>query len=324
MATAAGDMTRVSFAVMAFNQEALIGQTLKGALDQDYGNLEIVIADDGSSDATYARILETVKAYDGPHEVRVLERGENLGIARNFQRLIAACRSDFIVYSDGDDISEPDRVRKLTERRRVSDARAMLILSSFMPIDAQSNPVKDFDEGAPFEAPTLEDLAAGRIHCLGATMGFTRNVFERFPAMAEDIKHVDRVIPFRVMLLGGVIDHIDEALVRYRISGGVSRGRARSGSDYLRLVEPARQARLLADAKQRLADLAAVDRPSETLRKACLKTIEGHRAFLAFSTASPWRYEAITLARPSAWKTYLKFRFLPLFALYYGVMRPNK
>ena len=57
---AAGDAPRVSFAVMAFNQQDLIGQTLAGALAQDYGNLEIVIADDGSGDETYARILDAV------------------------------------------------------------------------------------------------------------------------------------------------------------------------------------------------------------------------------------------------------------------------
>ena len=260
-----------------------------------------------------------------------MERGENLGIGRNFQRLVAACRGDFIVYSDGDDISEPDRVRKLTERWRASDAEAALLLSSFTQIDSESNPVEAFDEGAPFRTPSIEDMAAGRIHCLGAAMGFTRNVFERFPAMAEDVKHVDRVIPFRVLLLGGVIDYIDEALVRYRITGGVSRSRARSGRDYLRLVEPARQARLLADAKQRLADLAAADHPGETLRKACLETLESHRTFLAFSTASAWRYEGVAQARAArhgrpagVWKPYLKFRFLPLFALYYAAVRPNR
>ena len=322
---AASDEPRVSFAIMTFNQETLIGAAIAGALAQDHGNLEIVIADDGSTDETYARIVDAVAGYDGPHEIRVLERRENLGISRNFQRLVAACRADFIVYSDGDDISEPDRARKLTARWRASGAETALILSSFTPIDARSNVVERFDEGGPFAVPRIEDLSAGKIRCLGATMAFTKTVFARFPEMDADVKHVDRVIPFRVMLLGGAIDHVDEKLVRYRTLGGVSRNMARSGRDYLKSVEPDRQRRLLADAKQRLADLSASHTVDDRSRKNCIRKIENHRTFLAFSDSSALGYEVTALARArrdrglgNILKNYLKFRFLPLFDLYYG------
>ena len=43
----------VSFCILTYNQEKFIEDAIKGALSQEYDNLEIIISDDGSTDRTY-------------------------------------------------------------------------------------------------------------------------------------------------------------------------------------------------------------------------------------------------------------------------------
>ena len=77
-------------------------------------------------------------------------------------------------------------------------------------------------------------MAAGKIHVLGATAAVTKTLFTNFPPIDDKVRHEDRVLPFRALLLGGEIILVDKRLVRYRTVGGVSRIKPRSGSDFLR------------------------------------------------------------------------------------------
>ena len=70
-----------SLVIQAYKQEKYIRQTLKGAFDQTYPNLEIIVCDDASPDHTWEIIEEEVRNYKGPHKIILHKNAENLGIA---------------------------------------------------------------------------------------------------------------------------------------------------------------------------------------------------------------------------------------------------
>ena len=54
----------VSFGIITYNQEQFILDTLKGAVSQEYDNMEIIVSDDNSTDKTFEIVESFVKSYE--------------------------------------------------------------------------------------------------------------------------------------------------------------------------------------------------------------------------------------------------------------------
>ena len=93
---------KVSVAVITYNQEKTIGQTLDSILGQTGSfDLEVVIGEDCGTDRTW----EICKEYEDrfPDKVRLLPNTHNLGIMGNFARTYRSCTGDFLCDIAGDD-----------------------------------------------------------------------------------------------------------------------------------------------------------------------------------------------------------------------------
>jgi len=104
-----GEGPLVSVVVPVYDEMTTIQETLRSVLAQDYGNIEVIVVDDGSTDGSAA----VARAIADRHErVRVLENGTNLG--QSFARNRGAVEADgkYLVFHDADDLSTPSRVRK--------------------------------------------------------------------------------------------------------------------------------------------------------------------------------------------------------------------
>jgi glycosyltransferase involved in cell wall biosynthesis len=98
----------VSVHIITYNQIDFIRETLDSALSQDYHNLEIIVADDGSTDGTADVILEYANTH--PTKIIPLVGGPNLGITGNSNRGLKACRGKYIAIMGGDDLFYPDKI----------------------------------------------------------------------------------------------------------------------------------------------------------------------------------------------------------------------
>lgn len=91
---------KVTIMVPTYNQEKFIQEAVESALRQDYGNLEIVIADDCSSDGTVA----AVEKFLNDPRVRYFRNEKNLGRVGNYRdTLFYKSTGDWVVNLDGDD-----------------------------------------------------------------------------------------------------------------------------------------------------------------------------------------------------------------------------
>ncbi|NKX40304.1 glycosyltransferase family 2 protein [Rhodobacteraceae bacterium R_SAG2] len=100
-------MTLASIIVPAFNVQATMRQTLEALLAQTYGDFEIIIVDDGSTDATPQITAE----FAADPRVRVI-RQKNRGLAGARNSGIAAAKGAFIGFCDADDIWLPHKLAR--------------------------------------------------------------------------------------------------------------------------------------------------------------------------------------------------------------------
>jgi len=115
-------MTRpplVTCGVTAFNAAATIERAINSVLSQTWPEIEIVVADDASTDSTPEILARLAKA---DSRIRVFRMDCNGGAARSRNRILAEARGEFVAFFDDDDASHPDRVRlqlqRLTEYER--------------------------------------------------------------------------------------------------------------------------------------------------------------------------------------------------------------
>src|SRR5689334_23285444 len=95
----------VSVLVVAYNQISFIADTLASAVEHDYENLQVVVADDGSTDGTTDVVLDFARRHPG--RVVPLTGGPNLGITRNCNRGLTACKGEYVAFLGGDDLFLP-------------------------------------------------------------------------------------------------------------------------------------------------------------------------------------------------------------------------
>lgn len=103
---------RVSIGLPVYNGANFIRRAVQSVLEQDYGDLELVIADNASTDATQSICLE-VAARD--KRVRYYRNEANLGAAGNYNRVFELARGDYFKWAAHDDECHSSMVRKCVE-----------------------------------------------------------------------------------------------------------------------------------------------------------------------------------------------------------------
>lgn len=87
---------------ISYNQEKYIRQALESFLMQKTNfPIEIIIADDASTDKTQEIIAEYAEKY--PEKIKPVFRKKNLGAMENFIETLASVKSEYVIYCEGDD-----------------------------------------------------------------------------------------------------------------------------------------------------------------------------------------------------------------------------
>jgi len=98
----------VSVALCSYNGAQYIEAQLDSIVRQTVAPDEIIVCDDGSSDATLDLVGEFARRYP---TIRLVRNETNLGFTRNFEQAMGLASHDLVFLSDQDDVWLPDRVR---------------------------------------------------------------------------------------------------------------------------------------------------------------------------------------------------------------------
>jgi glycosyltransferase involved in cell wall biosynthesis len=108
---------KISAIVPAYNRSATVARAMESILSQRLEDLEVILVDDGSTDAT-AALVEGL----GDPRVRILAHGENRGAAAARNSGIRAARGEFLAFLDSDDEWLPGKLELQLRRLEESPA----------------------------------------------------------------------------------------------------------------------------------------------------------------------------------------------------------
>lgn len=160
--------------------------TLSAALDslfaQTYSDWNLVMCDDGSTDATY-QVAEAYRVAH-PDKITLLGNERNMGLNHTLNRCLAMSDGKYIARQDGDDISMPTRFEK-----------EVAILDSSPEIAIVSTAMTYFDENGtwgkshPTKLPKKEDFIVGTPFCHAPCM-VRREAYRAVDGYTEDSKYL--------------------------------------------------------------------------------------------------------------------------------------
>ena len=103
---------KVSVAMITYNHERFIAQSIEGVLMQqtDFA-VELVIGEDCSTDGTRAIVRRYGERH--PERIRLLLPERNLGADANLAAVLKACRGQYVALLEGDDYwTDPTKLQK--------------------------------------------------------------------------------------------------------------------------------------------------------------------------------------------------------------------
>lgn len=210
MQTAASDNARgpaaatplVSIGVPVYNEERFLDCALQSLLAQDYPQVEIVLSDNASTDATLAI------AHDAAHRdarVRVLRAPVNTGAIINFQRCLDAAHGELFMWAAGHDLWSPNLVTRCVDTLTCHRS-AVVAVPDAVWIDSADQPL-------PQSAGTLDtrglDPLARAFMLLWANMhpmyGLMRTQALRSTGPIPNYPGADLILLLRMVLQGDVV-----------------------------------------------------------------------------------------------------------------------
>ena len=303
----------ISIAMCTFNGARYLPAQLRSIALQNRQPDELVICDDGSSDAT-AKIAATF-ARSAPFEVRIVRNANNLGSTKNFEQAISLGHGDVIALADQDDIWYPDKLQTIENAFLFSPPTVAVFSDADL---AGPNSLVQHGrlwDSFLFRAQERQRFAAGDAICVlikhpvvtGATMAFRADLRHLLLPIPADQVH-DRWLAF-LLAAAGPFTPIAESLMQYRCHQSQQIGPGRStllarfqqacktGPEFY--LEESSHFRQLAERLQQFrSDFAGAERTLKEIRKkiahrehrAHLRLFALPKVFTEMVNGGYWRY----------------------------------
>ena len=148
----------VSVLIPAYNHELYIGTAIESVLNQTFGDFELLISDDYSTD-------NTVRVINGfsDDRIKTFFFDKNSGTVNSLNTLINAAEGEYIAVLGSDDIWAPDKLEKQLEvMKNMPDIAACFTLAEV--IDGEGNIIQKSDT-FPLDIFNYENAARAKMLC---------------------------------------------------------------------------------------------------------------------------------------------------------------
>ena len=220
----------VSILIPLYNTKEYIADTIESCLNQTYGNVEIVIVDDGSTDGSEQIIKKYVKLYNNIKYYRQ----NNYGAPRARNLAFEKSSGEYIQYLDADDLISKNKIASQIEIAKTYNYAPDIIFSS--KFSYFTNSIKD----AKYFKQTIDKSYNSGIDWLidswsgggfGVVMGWLthRKLIQKAGKWDETLKkNQDGEFFSRVLLNAKRVIMTDNTMVYYRRTGSHSISSSRS------------------------------------------------------------------------------------------------
>ena len=211
----------ISVIITTYNYAHTVGTAIRSALAQDYPNLEVLVLDNASTDATEA----LVAGFAGDSRLRYHRHPENIGMVPNHNAGLRLAKGEYISFLSADDFLMPGFI-----------SRSYAFLQAHPEIDVRYGATYFVDAQERFTGvrqmagQPLFPYQGGRneLACLLAegcymcfpTMLMRRDLYERFGPLDETLKAADYEIVLRWAEHGVRFAYDPEAVAGVRLHSG--------------------------------------------------------------------------------------------------------
>ena len=148
---------RAAVIMPAYNAEKTIERTVRSILNQTMGDLTLIVVNDGSKDET-GEILRRLQEEDPRVKPVTVENG-GPARARNIALEAVPQGTEFLAFSDADDLLAPDALEYAIENAGEAD----LVLMGFSILNPDGSEAKYFEPAARYTPDTIGP-ALGRLY----------------------------------------------------------------------------------------------------------------------------------------------------------------
>ena len=215
---------KVSIIINNFNYGRYLASCIESALAQTYGNIEVIVSDDGSTDDSQA-VIESF----GTSIIASFK--SNGGQASALNAGFKKSSGNLVIFLDADDLLKPHCVAEIVRHWR---ADMMKLHFNLEVIDASGKAVGCLYMKRPLPRGDLREhlLTSGAV----ASMGMSGNVFAR--TFLEQVMPMPEVgwergadtYLFNLAALTGQVGAIDEPLGGYRVHGNNVSAKVKKGN----------------------------------------------------------------------------------------------
>ena len=143
------DIPRISVGMPVFNGEPYVTAAIDSLLNQSLSDFELIICDNNSTDRT-EQICRDYAARD--RRIRYFRNEQNLGAARNYNKVFSYAQAPFFRWANADDLSAPELHAKcLSVLEQFPDA--VLSYGKTRIIDKNGIAIVDYDDNLDLREP---------------------------------------------------------------------------------------------------------------------------------------------------------------------------
>lgn len=163
-------MPKVSVIIPAYNKADYTVKAVESVLNQDYGNVECIVIDDGSTDDTWDKLFP----FDT--KIRYIYKN-NGGVSSARNKGIVHSTGEYIAFLDCDDMYLPNKISKSMEN--VNSGSFEFIHTAAYLIDKNDKPIKVYK-------PAKTNLLFRNFIC-NSTPVMRKDVFDEVGLFDEDL-----------------------------------------------------------------------------------------------------------------------------------------
>jgi glycosyltransferase involved in cell wall biosynthesis len=210
----------LSVLLVTYNQERYVDDALRSLFAQRIdGPIQLVVADDGSTDRT-RDIIAGYEGTDDRFQFVYLDHGDNKGITKNYERGFAACTGLFVAVLEGDDYwVSPLKLARQLEFLDLHWECDLCAVNYFIYREEQAEFAPRAAVGQGFRHLTARDQIAANLASNFSTCMYRRSALRDLPAGLFDTTSYDWIVNICVARRS-LIGFLEEPMSVYRLHNG--------------------------------------------------------------------------------------------------------
>lgn len=235
---------RVSIGLPVYNGEKYLRAAVNSILQQDYGNFELIISDNASTDAT-EEICREFAAKD--QRIRYYKNERNIGASGNYNRVFGLAHGEFFKWAAHDDVHLPGFLRRCVEVLDQAPISVVLVAPRTELIDEEGKrlakdwKVERLDTRRSQPCQRIADVLRN-VEWATAQFGVFRSEALRKTRLIDRFHACDYVLLLEVAILGEIWE-IPEILFQRRFHASVSTNANKTQAEMLQWFDPAQKSK---------------------------------------------------------------------------------